>query len=246
MFKSTISEDRREPSLTPRVAVLDVGGVDPEIRPVALEGPVEEGLHALVEFGAVAADLALRDVAHAQSLDQIVDRARGDALHVGLLDDGDQGPLGGPPRLQELREVAAAPELGDAQVDAAGARVPAALAVAVAAVLPSGGSLFIVRDATARLGVDLHELLGHEVDHLAQDVDIGALFGQFGQCDSGVGLARRSQPCSFMAPSSQIRTSGKTGAVHTDYIVRFYNDHRLSSTLNYVSPNAFERAAATA
>lgn len=32
----------------------------------------------------------------------------------------------------------------------------------------------------------------------------------------------------------------------TDYIVRFYNDQRLSSTLHYVSPNAFERAAAAA
>lgn len=30
----------------------------------------------------------------------------------------------------------------------------------------------------------------------------------------------------------------------TDYVVGFYNDRRLSSKLNYLSPNAFEQRAA--
>jgi hypothetical protein len=38
-----------------------------------------------------------------QGLDQVVHRAGGDALHVGLLDDGRERLLGGAPRLQETR-----------------------------------------------------------------------------------------------------------------------------------------------
>ncbi len=38
----------------PGLARLDVGGVDPQVRPVAFERTIEEGVHALVELGAQA------------------------------------------------------------------------------------------------------------------------------------------------------------------------------------------------
>jgi len=147
---------------------------------------VQERAHALVEFAAQPADLALGHAAHAQGLDQIVHRARGDALHIGLLDHGGERLLGGAPRLQELGEVAALAQLGDLQLDAARARVPRALAVAVAAV-DSLGTLLVVAGAAARFDIELHQALGHELNHLAQHVDVGSLLGKLGQCHSGGG-----------------------------------------------------------
>jgi len=46
------------------------------------------------------------------ALTKVVDRARRDAVHVGLLNDGRQRLLGGTPRLQEGREVAPFLSLG--------------------------------------------------------------------------------------------------------------------------------------
>src|SRR4029077_19679728 len=63
-----------------------VGGVQPHIGPFAFDGAVEEGLYALVDLGAEPRNLALADPFHAHGADQIVHRARGDALDVSLLD----------------------------------------------------------------------------------------------------------------------------------------------------------------
>src|SRR5262249_1695013 len=54
---------------------LHVGGVDPQIGPVAFDRAMEEGLHLLVDLFAQPADLALGDAAHPHRLDQVVDRA---------------------------------------------------------------------------------------------------------------------------------------------------------------------------
>ena len=81
-------------------------------------------MHLLVDLLAQPADLALGDAAHAHRLDQIVDRAGRDALDVGLLDHRGQRLLGHAPRLQEAGEVAALAQLGDAQLDRPGARLP--------------------------------------------------------------------------------------------------------------------------
>ena len=48
----------------------------------------EESPHLAVDLVAQPADLALRDAADAHGLDQIVDRARRDALRAGFPDDG--------------------------------------------------------------------------------------------------------------------------------------------------------------
>src|SRR6185437_9916690 len=55
--------------VTPR---FDVGGIQPEIRPVALDRPVQEGLHPLVDLDAEPRDLAFADPVHPHSLDQLI------------------------------------------------------------------------------------------------------------------------------------------------------------------------------
>ena len=57
-------------------------------------------------------------------LDEIVDRARRDALDVGLLDHRGQRLLGHPARLEEAGEVAALAQLRDTQLNRAGAGLP--------------------------------------------------------------------------------------------------------------------------
>jgi hypothetical protein len=70
----------------PGLARLDVRGVDPQIRPIALDLAVEEGAHTLIQFAAQPADLALGDAGHAQRLDQVVHGSSGDPLDVRLLE----------------------------------------------------------------------------------------------------------------------------------------------------------------
>src|SRR4051794_33002056 len=94
--------DRYDAAVAPD---LHVGGVDPQVRPVALNRAVEERAHALVDLLAEPAHLALRDTTHAERLDEVVDGAGRDALDVGLLHDGGERLLGEPSRLQEAREV---------------------------------------------------------------------------------------------------------------------------------------------
>ena len=100
-------DDHRHRDDPPVLAHLQVGRVDPEVGPVALQRPLEEGRHPLVDLGAEPAHLALRHPAHAERLHEVVDRARRDAVDVGLLDDGRQRLLGHPPRLEEAGEVRA-------------------------------------------------------------------------------------------------------------------------------------------
>ncbi len=169
-----------------RLPDLHIGGVDPQVRPVALDRPVQELLHRLVDLGTQPRDLRAADAAHAQRLDQLVDRAGRHALHVGLLDHGGQGLLGRSPRLQKRREVAAGSELGDLQVDAACAGVPQPIAVAVAAVGPLR-ALDVVAGAAQGLDIQVHQPLGDILDHLPQHVHVRPLLGQFGQCHRCLG-----------------------------------------------------------
>ena len=59
----------------PRLAHLDVGRVDPEIRPHAFDRPSEERIYPLIDLLDQATDLALRDAAHPHRLHQLVHRA---------------------------------------------------------------------------------------------------------------------------------------------------------------------------
>ena len=145
-------------TMRPLLAHLHVGRVDPQIRPVALDRAVEEGLHLLVDLLAQPADLALGDAGHAHRLDQIIDRAGRDALDVGFLHHGGQRLLGQPARLQEARKVAALAQLRDAQLDRAGARLPDPVAVAVALDKPLG-ALLAIAGAGQALDLQLHQPL---------------------------------------------------------------------------------------
>ena len=73
--------------------------------------------------------------------DDLVDLARRYPGHVGLLHDGHERLLGPLARLEERGEVAAAPELGDGELELAGAGVPAPRTVAVAVGGPVLGAL---------------------------------------------------------------------------------------------------------
>ncbi len=170
----------------PAAAHLQVGGVDPQIGPVALDRPVEEGLHLAVDLLAQPRDLALGDAAHAHGLDQIVDRAGRDALDVGFLDHRGERLLGHAARLQEAREVAALPELRDAQLDGAGPRLPVAVAIAVALGRPQR-VLLAIAGAGRRSHLQLHQPLGGKADHLAQQIGVGGLLHERAQVHHVVG-----------------------------------------------------------
>ena len=111
-------------TMRPGLTHLEIGGIDPQIGPVALDRTVQESLHPFVDLATQTGDLTLGDAAHPHRLDQIIDRTGRDALHVGFLDDGGQCLLGGTSRLQEGWEVAAGTQLGNAQADRAGPRLP--------------------------------------------------------------------------------------------------------------------------
>ena len=146
-------------------------GVEEQIRVAALQRPRPERLDVLVERLADAADLGLGDP-QPEPLDELVDPPGRDAEHIGLLDDRQQRLLGALARLQEAREVAALPELGDLQLQLARARVPAPGPIAVAmrrAIL--GPALTTLR--ADQLGhLELHHLRRDGLDRLADHVGV--------------------------------------------------------------------------
>jgi hypothetical protein len=83
-------------------------------------------------------------------------------------------------RVQEGREVAALPQLGDAQLQAPQPRVQRAVAVAVAIRRALAGSL-VPPGADHALHVGLHQQLHHGLGHAAQEVAISGFGQQLGQ-----------------------------------------------------------------
>jgi len=124
----------------------------------------------LVEALADPGDLAFGDP-QPERLHHLVDLARGDAGHIGLLHDGDERLLASPSRLQEAGEVAAAAQLRDRQLKLAGARRPRPRPVAVATGEP------LLRRPLAAAGADqlghlrFHQLLADPAERLAQEVE---------------------------------------------------------------------------
>ena len=114
------------------LAYLHIGRVQREIGPVAFQRPVEKAADLVVDLAAQPGDLALGDAGHAHGLHQVVDRAGGHTLDIGLLDHRRQRLLSHPPRLQEDGEIAPLPELRDLQRHRAGTGLPTPLAIAVA------------------------------------------------------------------------------------------------------------------
>src|SRR3954466_1587439 len=162
------------------LARLHVGGVDPEVWPLALERAGEEGVYSAIDLLDQPADLALGDARPTHRLDQVIDRPGGDAVDVGLLDHRRERLLRGAPGLQEGGEVAAAAQPGDRQLDPARPGLPGPLAVAIALYHP-GRVTHPMRRAGADLHLGLHQPLGREAQHLADQVGIGALLDQLQQ-----------------------------------------------------------------
>jgi hypothetical protein len=172
-------------------ADLQVGRVDPQIGPIALDGAFREGLYLRVDLLAEPADLALRDAAHAHRLDQVIHRTGRDALDVGLLDNGGESLLGHAPRFEEAREVGALSELGNAQLDGPRPRLPVPLAVAVALYEPQW-ALLAVGGSGGPAHLHLHQPLGRKADHLTKKIGVGRLLYQRTQVHYVVG--HRSVP----------------------------------------------------
>jgi len=179
-------EGHRDRDDAPGLAHLHVGGVDPEIGPVALDRALEEGADALVDLLAQAADLALGDAGHAQRLDQLVDRAGRDALHVG--------PPGSPPRAPSPRPGAAPGSPGSSCLFSAwGCAAPPCRHGSPS---PGRGSRCAAPagSASARhtrpgqpLHLELHQPPSGKADHLAQKISVGGLLEQLAKGDPVVG-----------------------------------------------------------
>ena len=160
-------------------------------------------MHALVDLGTQARDLAFRDAGHAHGLDEVVDRARRDALHIGLLDDGSERLLGGAPRLQEGWKVRALPELRDGELDRPGARLPGALAIAVA-LIDALRRAFAMGGADEAFDVHVHHAVGEEGDHLPEEIGVRALFNELFQDDPVDGHGIRLSVCPSSAPRTNL------------------------------------------
>src|SRR3954465_11136103 len=66
-------DDHRDRDDATIAARLHIGRVQPDIPPLALERPIEEGRDLAIDLAAQPADLALGDAGHAHCLDQLVD-----------------------------------------------------------------------------------------------------------------------------------------------------------------------------
>jgi len=109
-------------------------------------------------------------------------------LDVRLLDHRQQGPVDAPAGLQQGREEAAHPQLGDLELETAHPGVQRLGAVAVAVGGPIGGALVRV-GADHRAGLDLDQALNAVLEDQPQLVAIGEgqLVEEFLVCHPGAG-----------------------------------------------------------
>src|SRR5678815_2726457 len=126
---------------------FDVGGIQPEIGPVAFNRTMQEGLYPFIDLATEPRDLRLADPVHAHGLDQLIHRTGRDALDVGFLDHRGQRLLPHPAWFEEAGEVAAMAQLRDAQFDRAGPGLPIAVAIAIAVVGPALAALAMASTA---------------------------------------------------------------------------------------------------
>ncbi len=139
---ATPSTSRRPSVLTPTAIIaaveddasalahLEVGGVDPQVGPLAFNRARQERAHPLVDLGNQAAHLALRYAAGTHGLDQIIDRTGRHPVDVSFLDYRRQRLVRRPAQFQKAREVTTLAQLGNRQFNPTSAGVPAPFAVA--------------------------------------------------------------------------------------------------------------------
>jgi hypothetical protein len=127
-------------------------------------------------------------------------------VHVGFLDDGHQGLLCRPARLEKAREVAAPPELRDLQRDPPSSRIPVAVAVSVALNLPQRRACTLGRPRPG-LNLRLHDPFGRKGQHLAHKIAIGLLLNQFDQRHSVIGHRRLHSWFKVLQPEPSRRSA---------------------------------------
>jgi hypothetical protein len=116
-------------------------------------------------------ETSLIEILSPERLDHLVDLARRDAGDVRLLHDRDQRLLATPTRLQERREIAAAPNLRDRELDLPGPRLPGAQPVAVSVRESLVGRALAAAGPDELGDLGLHRLLADPEQALAQVVD---------------------------------------------------------------------------
>src|SRR5262245_1217969 len=139
------------------------------------ERPAAERLHLHVEGGAHPRHLRLRDALEAQRLHEVIDLARRDPVHVGLLHHRRQRPLAPPPRLEQARKVAPRPHFRDRELEGPDPCVPGPQPEAVAVRRSLPAALVRLRTHQGR-HLCLHQRLRQYPHPLAQNV--GLLLGQ--------------------------------------------------------------------
>lgn len=100
------------------------GRVDPQARPLRLDGPGREGVDALVDFVAEPADLAFQNARSAHEPPQGVHGSARRAVDIGVLEHRREGRLDRAARLRERRETRSGPQPRDARLDVSGAALP--------------------------------------------------------------------------------------------------------------------------
>ena len=122
-------------------ADFQIGGVEPEKPPVALDRALAKLLNPLIEFPADSGPLAAREVRRAQRSGESLHASSGNTLHPSLPNDAEQGLFDETAPFQELGKAAAFPELGNQQFEVADAGFPAPFPIAVALIGSSGTAL---------------------------------------------------------------------------------------------------------
>ena len=174
------------------VANLQAGRSQPGIGPFAFARPLQEGTRALVDLLAQLGELGPADAGKTHRPDQLVDAAGRDPGDPSLLDHRHQHLLARLLRLEERREAAALPKLGNAQLQLAQTGVEGPVPLAVSVVQPLRRAL--VPPGTDRpLHIALRQDLQHRFGHGAQEVAVTGLLQQPGQWQAVVGhrLLRR-------------------------------------------------------
>src|SRR4029077_11530578 len=153
------------------LALLQVGSVEPQIRPLAGEWPVEESMDPLVDLLAHPENLRLANPRQPHRLHQIIAPPGRHAADPGLLDDCDQRLLRALAGFEKGREVAALPQLWDAQLQCSEPGVKSAVAVAVAPGAPLAAAL-VAPGADQPFDVALHQQLQHRLGHGSQKISL--------------------------------------------------------------------------
>ena len=133
------SDQHRGVADPPALTDLHRQRIDPhkQIR-AGVQGPAAPGRHQFVQLAADPRHLRLGDPLQAHRAGQVIDPPGRPPFHITLHHHRGQRPLGPPARLQQRREVAALPQLGDRQLNRPDPGVPVPWPIPIAVGHPLG------------------------------------------------------------------------------------------------------------